>query len=98
MAENERLVEVQLLGHQFRFYTGSSEEELEAILRLVQDVVDVETDQKTGTLAMGKIAVLACLNIASRHVRLKKEFDSYRQDSEFRLRDLTNEIRALIRE
>ncbi len=74
MSENERLVEVQLLGHQFRFYTGSSEEELDAILRLVQDVVDVETDQKTGTLAMGKIAVLACLN------------------------DLTNEIRALIRE
>ncbi len=98
MAENERLVEVQLLGHGFRFYTGSSEEELEAILRLVQDVVDVETDQKTGTLAMGKIAVLACLNIASRHVRLQQEFDSYRQDSELRLRDLTNEIRALIRE
>ncbi len=98
MAESERLVNVQLLGHEFRFYTASSEEEMAAILRLVKDSVNVEPNQKTGTLAMGKIAVLACLNIASRYVRLEKEFEMYRQDSEDRLRELTNDIRVLIKE
>lgn len=98
MAEKERLVEVQLLGHEFRFYTASSEEEMDAILRLVQELIEVDPHRKTGTLPMGQIAVLACLNIASRHVRLRNEFEQYRNDSEERLRELTNEIRALIKE
>ncbi len=98
MTENERLVEVQLLGHEFRFYTASSEEEMAAVLRLVRELINVDPHQKTGTLPMGKIAILACLNIASRHVRLQNEFESYRQNSEARLRDLTNEIRKLINE
>ncbi len=98
MAGNERLVKVQLLGHEFSFYTASSEEEMAAVLRLVKGLVEGEVKGKRGTLAMGKIAVAACFNIASRHVRLEREFAHYRQDSEERLRELTNEISALIKE
>lgn len=98
MAENERLVEVELLGHEFRFYTAASEDEMDSILRLVQELIEVDPRQKTGTLPMGKIAVLACLNIASRHVRLQNEFEQYRKELEERIRDLNHEIRSLIKE
>lgn len=98
MAENERLVEVKLMGQEFSFYTASSAEEMDSILALVQNLIEVDPRQKTGTLPMGKIAILACLNIASQHVKLQNEFEAYRRDSEERLRELSDEIRALIKE
>ncbi len=92
------MVTIQLLGYEFRFYTASSEEEMDAVLRLVKELIAGEVKGKRGTLAMGKMAVLACLNIASRYVRLEREFEHYKQDSEERLRELTNEICRLIKE
>ena len=99
MAEKkERLVEVQLMGQNFSFYTATSNEELEETLSLVRNLVDADRRQKMGTITMGKMAVLACLNIASQHVLLQRDFERYRRDSEKRLRELSNDIRALIKE
>ena len=98
MAEDERLVEIRMMGLDFSFYTDASDVELEETVALVQDLVGVEPDENVGTIPMGKIAILACLNIASRHVRLQREFDQYRKDFENRLSNLSNEIRTLIAE
>jgi cell division protein ZapA len=40
------------------------------------------------------VAVLACLNIASRYVKLTQEFEGYKRDSEERIVRLNEEIRA----
>lgn len=96
MPQEERLVELKIMGLDFSFYTDASDEELHETLALVQDLVGVDPDENVGTIPMGKIAVLACLNIASRHIRLQREFDQYRKDVEKRLSLLTNEIRTLI--
>ncbi len=99
MAEkSERLVEVELMGQFFGFYTAASDEELEATLSLVRELVDVNPVQKKGTITMGKMAILASLNIASRHIKLQREFEAYRNDSERRLRELSNRVRSLIKE
>jgi cell division protein ZapA (FtsZ GTPase activity inhibitor) len=37
---------------------------------------------------------MACLNIASRYVKLQQEFDEYRWDCEQRIIRLSEEIRA----
>jgi cell division protein ZapA len=94
MANSERLVKFELLGQEYKFYTAASEEELKSILSLVRQLVENSSAQVTGTLPVGRVAILACLNIASQYVKLKQEFDDYRWDSEQRMVRLSEEIRA----
>lgn len=78
MAERERLVEFTLLGQDYAFYTGASEEELKKILDLVKSLVqEGQGASRSGTIAVSKKAILACLNIASRYIRLQQDFDEY---------------------
>lgn len=95
MSETERLVRFELLGQEYKFYTASSEEEFRSILSLVRQLVETGSPQQTtGTLPVGKVAILACLNIASRYVKLAQEFEAYKRDSEERIVRLNEEIRA----
>lgn len=94
MTNSERLVKFELLGQEYKFYTAASEEELKAILSLVRQLVENSSGQATGTLPVGRVAILACLNIASQYVKLKQEFDDYRWDAEQRMMRLSEEIRA----
>jgi len=94
MTNSERLVKFELLGQEYKFYTAASEEELKAILSLVRQLVENGSAQATGTLPVGRVAILACLNIASQYVKLKQEFDDYRWDAEQRMIRLSEEIRA----
>ncbi|WP_457575744.1 cell division protein ZapA [Desulfomarina sp.] len=94
MSEKERLVRFELMGQEYAFYTGASEEEMESILSLVRSLVKPGPAGASGTLPVSKIAILACLNIASRYVKLKQEFKEYREDSEQRIARLNEKIGA----
>ncbi len=94
MSETERLVRFELLGQEYKFYTASSEEELRTIFNMVRQLVETSSPQTTGTLPVGKVAILACLNIASRHVQLLNDFEGYKRDSEERIVRLNEEIRS----
>ncbi len=94
MSNTERLVKFELLGQEYKFYTAASEEELKSILSLVRQLVEKGSAQTTGTLPVGRVAIMACLNVASQYVKLKQEFDDYRWDSEQRMVRLSEEIRA----
>jgi cell division protein ZapA (FtsZ GTPase activity inhibitor) len=94
MSENERMVKFELLGQEYRFFTASSEEEMQSILSLVRQLVETGPTQATGTIAVGRMAILACLNIASRYVKLEQEFALYKRDSELRIVKLNEDIRA----
>lgn len=93
MTEPERLVKFEILGQQYRFYTAASEEEMQAILTLVRQLVETDSTRTTGTLPIGKIAVMACLNIASRYVKLEREYEDYRRDSEKTISRINDVIR-----
>ena len=84
MTDKERLVKFQLLGQEFAFYTGASEDEMEKILGLVRKLIDEGNGDRGrgGTIPASKVAILACLNIASRYIKLRQDFDNYRRDSE----------------
>jgi len=94
MSETERLVKFELLGQEYQFYTAASEEELRSIFSLVRQLVETDTMQNTGTLRVGKVAILACLNIASRYVKLAREYEGFKRDSEERIIRLNEEIRS----
>ena len=88
----ERLVQFSLLGQNYRVYTGTSKEEMEQILDLIYRAVDETTTEGGGTLPASKAAVMVSLNIASKYVRLKEEFDQYRIDMEKRIGFLNEQI------
>lgn len=94
MSETERLVKFELLGQEYKFYTAASEDEMRSILTLVRQLVESGSDGITGTLPVGKIAIMACLNIASRYVKLQQEFEDYKRDSKERMVGMSEEIRA----
>jgi len=94
MSNPERLVTFDLLGQEYKFYSAAPEEEISSILSLVQELVEANSTQPVGTLPVSKIAILACLNIASRFVKLDQEFKEYKLNSEERFVRLNDEIRS----
>lgn len=88
----ERLVRFQLLGQEYSFFTGAPESEVTAILDLVKELVEENMSGPTGTIPVGKVAVLVSLNIASRYIELKSMFDRYKADTEQRIASLTRQI------
>lgn len=88
----ERLVRFQLLGQEYSFFTGAPESEVAAILDLVKELVEENMSGPTGTIPVGKVAILVSLNIASRYIELKSMFDRYKADTEQRIVSLTRQI------
>lgn len=82
----ERLVRFKLIGLEFAFYTSAPEDEVNEIIKMVTDLVEENRSSGTsGSVAVGKVAVLASLNIASRYVELKRSFKDYKRETESRL-------------
>lgn len=93
MSETERLVKFTLLGQEYRFYTAASEEEMDRILGLVKKLVDDSGGGSgAGAVPNNKIAVMACLNLASQYVRLKKDFEEYKKESNRRILHINSQI------
>jgi cell division protein ZapA (FtsZ GTPase activity inhibitor) len=96
MSETERLIRFHLLGQDFAFYTGASEEEMDAILALVKKQVEENGGRGGGTIPVSKVAVMACLNLASRYLRLKNEHESYRRTAEEKVRILNQKVAEVL--
>ena len=89
----ERLVRFELIGHEFAFYTAAPEEEVDEIIKMVTDLVKENSRSSTsGSIPVGKVAVLASLNMASQYVELKREFVKYKQETDERLLKLGGRI------
>ncbi len=95
MPENERLVKFTLLGQDYSFYTGASEEEMHKILNLVKKLIEESTSKaRSGTIPVSKTAIMACLNIASRYIRLQQDFIGYKKENDARVARLIAKIDA----
>ena len=92
MSKSERLVQFELLGQDFSFYTEESEENMEKILALLREIVEAGQNSVTGSVPLTKIAILGCLRMASRYVKLENEFNEYKKESTDRLAQLSEEI------
>lgn len=97
MEDKERLVNFTLLGQDYSFYTAASEEEMGKILALVRKLTEENGgSSKSGTIPVSKIAVMACLNIASSYIKLQQEFEEYREKNNARASQLIEKIDATL--
>lgn len=96
MSDGERLVQFELLGQAFSVYTGESEEDMEAILKLVRSAFEVDPSMPTGSIPTAKMAVLGSLTIAADYVKLQREFKEYRNASQGRIVQLGENIQRCL--
>ncbi len=74
----ERLVKFVVLGQEYSLYTDAPDEDVEEILQLVK--AQLEADNKgANVLPSHKIAVLTSLNMAGKYVKLKRDFELYKE-------------------
>lgn len=86
----ERLVKFEVLGQEYPLHTDAPEDEVQEILDLVK--TQIESATKQSKLMPAKVAVLVSLNMAGKYVRLKREYEEYKQIQEDRISSLVDQI------
>ena len=88
----ERLVNFEVLGQKYPLYTDAPEEDIAEILHLVKVQIEQNAKSSKSLLPANKVAVLTSLNMAGKYVRLKREFEQYKQQMNKLVDRLTEEI------
>jgi cell division protein ZapA (FtsZ GTPase activity inhibitor) len=96
MPEPERLVRFNLLGQELAFYTGASEEEVRQILTLVQQQIEENSAQSGSAIPAGKVAVMTCLNLASKYIQLEHDYSAYKNNMEAKLELLNERLGSML--
>ena len=74
----ERLVQFELFGQDFSFYTDASEEDVVRIIDLVREELGADQSKKTAQIPSSKMLILGCLKIAAKCVQVEKDFETFR--------------------
>jgi cell division protein ZapA (FtsZ GTPase activity inhibitor) len=88
----ERLVKFEVLGQEYPLYTDAPEEDIEEILQLVKMQIESNSKSSKSLLPASKVAVLTSLNMAGKYVRLKRDFEHYKQQMTELVERLTSVI------
>ena len=88
----ERLVKFEVLGQEYPLYTDAPEEDIEEILHLVKMQIENTSKSSKSILPANKTAVLTSLNMAGKYVRLKRDFEQYKQHMSELVERLTSVI------
>jgi len=75
----ERLVKFEVLGQEYPLYTDAPEEDIEEILHLVKVQIENHSKSTKSLLPASKVAVLTSLNMAGKYVRMKRDFEQYKE-------------------
>lgn len=74
----ERLVKFEVLGQEYPLYTDAPVEDVKEILQLVKTQLE-SLSKSSSQLPANKLAILTSLNMAGKYVKLKNDFEQYRQ-------------------
>jgi len=88
----ERLVKFEVLGQEYPLYTDAPEEDIEEILHLVKMQIENNSKVSKSLLPANKVAVLTSLNMAGKYIRLKRDFEQYKQQMSELVERLTSVI------
>ncbi len=88
----ERLVKFEVLGQEYPLYTDAPEEDVQEVLLLVKSQLEGAEHKSPNVLPANKLAIVTSLNIASKYVKLKREFHEYRQRVDDTIGQLTDKI------
>ena len=90
----ERLVIFEVLGQEYPLYTDAPEGDVQEILDLVKSQLEAHSKSMTYGLPSNKIAILASLNMAGKYVRLKREFENFKQSINVQNERLADKIES----
>jgi len=74
-----RSVKFEVFGQEYSLNTEAPEEDVQEILEMVRTHLQ-QTCKATNVLPSSKSVILASLNMAGQYVRLKRDFEAYRND------------------
>ena len=74
-----RSVKFEVFGQEYSLNTEAPEEDVQEILEMVRSHLQ-QTCQVTNVLPSSKTVILASLNMAGQYVKLKRDFEAYRND------------------
>ena len=75
----ERLVTFKVLGQEYPLYTDAPEKDVQEILSLVKTQLEHAGQASQHVLPANKLGILTSLNIASKYVKMKREYEEYKQ-------------------
>jgi len=93
----ERLVQFELFGQEFSFYTDATEEDVELIIKMVRSELGEEEGRKRSPLPSNKMLVFGCLKIAARFIQLEKEFSTFRTNQDTSIDKLIDKVSSSIK-
>ncbi|MDF1577989.1 MAG: cell division protein ZapA [Desulfurivibrionaceae bacterium] len=76
-----RPVKFEVFGHEYSLNTEAPEEDVQEILEMVREHLH-ETCRSPGVVPSTKSVILASLNMAGKYVKLKREYEDYRDQVE----------------
>lgn len=88
----ERLVSFKVLGQEYPLYTDAPEKDVQEILSLVKTQLENVGQASQHVLPANKIGILTSLNIASKYVKMKREYEEYKQRVEEQITLLSDKI------
>jgi len=88
----ERLVTFKVLGQEYPLYTDAPEKDVQEILFLVKMQLEDAGQASQHFLPASKLGILTSLNIASKYVKMKREYEEYRQLVEEKISLLSERI------
>ena len=88
----ERLVTFKVLGQEYPLYTDAPEKDVQEILSLVKTQLEHAGQASQHVLPANKLGILTSLNIASKSVKMKREYEEYKQLVEAKISLLSEKI------
>lgn len=86
------MVTFKVLGQEYPLYTDAPEEDVQEILALVKTQLENTGQGSSHVLPASKLAIVTSLNIASKYVKLKREYEGYKQRVEEKISQLSARI------
>ena len=93
----ERLVQLELFGQDFSFYTDASEEDVERIVNMVRTELGADDTGRRTPLPSNKMLILGCLKIAARCVQVEKDFETFRTQQDESIDKLIGRVSSEIK-
>ena len=91
-----RSVKFEVFGQEYSLNTEAPEEDVQEILEMVREHL-YETCRSNSVVPSSKSAILAGLNMAGKYVKLKREFEDYRNAVETLSGRLRKKIEDFVR-
>lgn len=86
------MVSFKVLGQEYPLYTDAPEKDVQEILSLVKTQLENVGQASQHVLPANKIGILTSLNIASKYVKMKREYEEYKQRVEEQISLLSDKI------